>query len=62
MREFPPTHPDKILFEEFLKPMGIDRYRLAKDIGVSPMGANKIVFGQRLNLANSRENTSYKNG
>ena len=29
-----PTHPGEILREEFLKPMGITPYRLAKDIGV----------------------------
>jgi addiction module HigA family antidote len=38
MRDFPPTHPGEILLEEFLKPMGISQYRLAK---------NKIVRGTR---------------
>jgi addiction module HigA family antidote len=47
MRDYPPIHPGEILLEEFLKPMGISQYRLAKDIGVPPMRINKIVHGQR---------------
>ena len=47
MRDFPPIHPGEILFEEFLKPMGISQYRLAKDIGVPAMRINKIVRGKR---------------
>jgi addiction module HigA family antidote len=47
MRDFAPTHPGEILFEEFLKPMGISQYRLAKDIGVPAMRINKIVHGAR---------------
>ena len=47
MRDFPPTHPGEILLEEFLKPMGISQYRLAKDIGVPAMRINKIVRGAR---------------
>ncbi|WDN87753.1 antitoxin HigA-1 [Desulfosarcina sp. BuS5] len=47
MRDFPPVHPGEILLEEFLKPMGISQYRLAKDIGVAAMRINKIVRGKR---------------
>lgn len=47
MRDFPPIHPGEILQEEFLKPMGISQYRLARDIGVPAMRINKIVRGQR---------------
>ena len=47
MRDFPPTHPGEILLEEFLKPMGITQYRLAKDIGVPAMRISKIVRGER---------------
>lgn len=47
MRDFPPTHPGEILEEEFLKPMGISQYRLAKDIGVAAMRINKIIRGER---------------
>ena len=42
MRDFPPIHPGEILLEEFLNPMGISQYRLAKDINVPPMRINKI--------------------
>jgi len=43
----PPIHPGEILLEEFLKPMGISQYRLAKDISVSPRRINEIVHGKR---------------
>ncbi|TET98948.1 MAG: addiction module antidote protein, HigA family [Anaerolineales bacterium] len=42
-----PIHPGEILLEEFLKPMGISQYRLAKDISVSPRRINEIVHGKR---------------
>lgn len=41
-----PVHPGEILLEEFLKPMGISQYRLAKDIGVQPTRINQIVKGK----------------
>jgi len=40
-------YPDLSLNEEFLKPMAITQYRLAKDIAVSPRRINEIVQGQR---------------
>jgi addiction module HigA family antidote len=40
-------HPGEILMEEFLKPMGISQYRLAKDISVPPRRINEIVHGKR---------------
>ncbi len=43
----PPIHPGEILLEEFLKPMGISQYRLAKDISVPPRRINEIVHGKR---------------
>ena len=46
-RAFPPIHPGEILLEEFLKPMGISQYRLAKDISVDPRRINEIVLGKR---------------
>lgn len=46
-REIPPIHPGEILLEEFLKPMGISQYRLARDINVDPRRVNEIVHGQR---------------
>ena len=42
-----PIHPGEILEEEFLKPMGISQYRLAKDISVPPRRINEIVHGKR---------------
>lgn len=42
-----PLHPGEILLEEFLVPMEVSQYRLAKDISVSPRRINEIVHGQR---------------
>ena len=47
MRDYPPIHPGEILLEEFLKPMGISQYQLAKDIGVPAMRISKIVRRDR---------------
>ncbi len=44
---FPPIHPGEILLEEFLKPMHLSQYRLAKDIGVPARRINEIVHGKR---------------
>lgn len=46
-KKLPPIHPGKILMEEFLAPMGISQYRLAKDISVSPRRINEIVHEKR---------------
>lgn len=46
-RKLSPIHPGEILLEEFLTPMGISQYRLAKDIGVSARRINEVVRGQR---------------
>ena len=46
-REIEPIHPGEILLEEFLKPMGVSQYRLAKDINVDPRRINEIVLGKR---------------
>ena len=43
----PPIHPGEILLEEFLKPMSISQYRLAKDINVPARRINEIVQGKR---------------
>jgi addiction module HigA family antidote len=42
-----PIHPGEILLEEFLKPMGISQYRLARAIDVPPRRINEIVHGKR---------------
>ncbi|MGB5157306.1 helix-turn-helix transcriptional regulator [Desulfobacterium sp. N47] len=46
-KQLPPIHPGEILMEEFLEPMGISQYRLAKDISVPPRRINEIVHGKR---------------
>jgi addiction module HigA family antidote len=46
-RKISPIHPGEILFEEFLKPLGITQYRLAKDISVPPRRINEIIHGRR---------------
>ena len=46
-REIPYPAPGEILLEEFLKPMGITQYRLAKEIGVSQRRIGEIVAGKR---------------
>ena len=50
--------PGEILDEEFLQPMGITQYRLAKDIGVPPRRINGIVNGQRALTADKRPRAS----
>ena len=42
-----PVHPGEVLLEEFLEPMGLSQYRLAKDISVPPRRINEIVHGKR---------------
>ncbi|HCS48837.1 MAG: addiction module antidote protein, HigA family [Candidatus Aminicenantes bacterium RBG_19FT_COMBO_58_17] len=46
-QKFPPVHPGEILLEEFLIPMGISQYRLAKDLSVPARRINEIVHGKR---------------
>jgi antitoxin HigA-1 len=43
----PPVHPGEILFEEFMKPLGISQNRLARDLKVPPRRINEIVHGKR---------------
>jgi antitoxin HigA-1 len=46
-RDMPPVHPGEILIEDFLKPLGITQYRLAKSIGVPQRRIGEIVAGKR---------------
>jgi len=46
-RNFEPIHPGDILLEEFLNPMGVSQYRLAKDINVPQHRISEIVQGKR---------------
>jgi len=45
--KLPPIHPGEILLEEFLEPMGISQYRLAKNTSVPARRINEIVHGAR---------------
>jgi addiction module HigA family antidote len=47
MKKMKPIHPGEVLLEEFLEPMGISQYRLAKDTSVSARRINEIVHGTR---------------
>ena len=47
MPKLKPVTPGELLLEEFLKPMGISRYRLAKEIGVPAQRIGDIVVGRR---------------
>ena len=42
-----PTHPGVVLSEEFLKPLALSQYRVAKDTGVPPRRINEVVHGKR---------------
>ena len=44
---YAPIHPGEILLTDFLAPMGISQYRLAKNTGVPPRRINEIVKGKR---------------
>ena len=46
-RDFDPIHPGEILLEEFLRPMDISQYRLAKDISVPQRRISEITQGKR---------------
>ena len=45
--KLPPVHPGEILLEDFIKPLGLTSYRVARDMGVAPLRINQIVRGQR---------------
>jgi addiction module HigA family antidote len=47
MKTLPPVHPGEVLLEDFMKPMGLSQYRVAKDIVVSPLRISQIIRGKR---------------
>ena len=51
--KIPPVHPGEVLLEDFLKPLGISQYRLAKEMKVYPRKINEIVHGKRAITADS---------
>lgn len=46
-KKLPPITPGEVLLEEFLKPLEVSQYQLAKDVGVPPRRINEIVLGKR---------------
>ena len=47
MADFPPTHPGAVLREDFLEPMGMSQYALAKAIAVPQIRVSEVVNGKR---------------
>ena len=46
-KKLPPMHPGEILLHDFMEPLGLSQYALAKAIGVTPIRISQIVRGQR---------------
>ena len=46
-RDFAPIHPGDVLLHDFMEPMGLSQYRVAKEIDVPPRRINEIVHGKR---------------
>lgn len=46
-RKLSPVHPGEVLLEDFLRPLGLTQYRLAKSLSVPPRRINEIVLGKR---------------
>ena len=47
MADFPPTHPGAVLREDFLRPLGMSQYALAKALGVPEIRVSALVHGKR---------------
>jgi addiction module HigA family antidote len=45
--KLPPIHPGEVLWEDFMKPLGLSQYRVAIDMGVTPIRIKQIVHGKR---------------
>ena len=43
----PPVHPGEVLLEDFMKPLGLSQYRLAKELNVPALRISQIVHGKR---------------
>lgn len=46
-KTLPPVHPGEVLLEDFMQPLGLSTYRVAKDMGVPTLRISQIVRGQR---------------
>mgnify|MGYP006422969531 CR=1 FL=1 len=53
MRDIDPVTPGELLKNEFLEPMGVSQYRLAKEIGVPAQRIGQIIAGKRSITANT---------
>ena len=47
MKRLPPIHPGEVLLEDFMRPLGLSQYRVARDIGVPALRISQIVRGRR---------------
>src|SRR5580704_10737284 len=47
MKTLPPVHPGEVLQEDFMRPLGLSQYRVAKDLGVPPLRISQIIRSQR---------------
>lgn len=47
MADFPPSHPGEVLREDFLKPLALSQYALAKALGVPEIRVSEVVNGKR---------------
>jgi addiction module HigA family antidote len=47
MEKLSPVHPGEVLLEDFMKPLGLSQYRVAKDIGVPALRISQIIRQQR---------------
>lgn len=47
MDKLSPVHPGEVLLEDFMKPLGLSQYRVAKDIGVPALRISQIIHGKR---------------
>ena len=47
----PPVHPGEVLLEDFMKPLGLTQYRVAQDIGVSPMRIRLFTISSSARMA-----------
>lgn len=52
-KKLKPIHPGEVLLEEFMRPMGISQYRLAKELHVTPIRISEIVNGKRAMTADT---------
>ena len=46
-RKLKPVHPGEILLKDFIEPLGLSQYRVAKALNVPPRRINEIVLGKR---------------